>query len=202
VSMPELRTPDSDRPDDRPPESRGQLDVDRIEELNALGDAKAFDPRTPTYNPLEHVGPRSGRSEAAEVGGAERPGLLSLSDKVRAESAERFPPSDAEALAAKLAPGGDRGPEELHRFGNKERPRPVRDTDLGVESWDAIIGPYAPTNPTELIPGASTFIDPRHPEVRMTGPFHRLPMDYRPPEGSGLAIHADGKDVSPDAPHK
>jgi hypothetical protein len=49
--------------------------------------------------------------------------------------------------------------------------------------------------------GVSTFIDPYHPRVRLSGNIHRLPPDYQPPEESGLAIHKDGKDISPRAPH-
>lgn len=198
--MSELREPTSDRPEDRPP-----IDVGRIKEQDAAGDAKAFDPTTRMYDPLDHVEPRGSRDES--VGQLpERPQLLSLRDKVRAESNDRFEPSDAEKLADNVdrpqADAEHQDPEVLHRFGNKDRPSPMRPDDLKLESWDQVVGPFTPTSPIdEGILGASTYIDPLHPDVRLSGQYHRLPPDYQPPEGSGLAIHADGRDVHDDAPH-
>ncbi|MBM7786360.1 hypothetical protein [Tenggerimyces flavus] len=203
--MSELRDPASDRPDDRPPDARAPIDAGRTKEVDAVADAKSFDPATPTYDPRDHLEPRESRAEpAAQL--PDRPTLVALGAKIRAESKDRFEPSDAEKLAAEVdrpAPAAEhRDPEQLHRFGNKSRAGPVRDRDLGIDSWDKLVGPYAPTSPADIVPGASTFIDPRHPDVGMNGPYHRLPVDFQPPEGSGLAIHRDGKDVSPDAPHK
>jgi hypothetical protein len=215
--MPELRDTATDRPGDRPAETRDPVDVDRIKELNAVGDAKALDTRTPAYDPLEHVRPRDRREDPPRPELPERPSLLSLRDKVRAASEERFARSDAEDLAEEVGDddhpglerldeksdsGEDRDPEQLHRFGgSKDAPRPVRLTDLDVESWDEIVGPYAPTDPTDEVLGVSTFIDPYHPDVKLSGNLHRLPPDYQPPAESGLAIHADGRDVSEEAPH-
>lgn len=197
--MSELREPTSDRPEDRPP-----IDVGRIKEQDAAGDAKAFDPTTRMYDPLDQVQPRGSRPEpVAQL--PERPQLLSLRDKVRAESKDRFDPPDAEQLAANVdrpeAGAEHRDPEQLHRFGGtKEVPRSVRLSDLDVKSWDEIVKPYAPTRPSDKVAGVSTFIDPHHPDVRLSGNMHRLPPDYQPPAESGLAIHADGVDVSRYAP--
>lgn len=82
---------------DRPAEIREQTDVDRTKELYALGDARAFDPRTPTYNPLDHVTPRRERPEPPQ-GLGDRPTLLGLSAKVREAREERYESSDAEQL--------------------------------------------------------------------------------------------------------
>lgn len=64
-------------------------DAARVKELDAVADAKAFDPRTPTYNPADHV--TSHPREATPAPGLNSPVLLSLSAKVRAASADRFP---------------------------------------------------------------------------------------------------------------
>lgn len=183
--MSELRSPPSDRPDDRPPDSPAPIDT----------------PTARPYDPRDLVEPRSSLAEqAAQL--PERPQLLALKDKVRAESADRFEPSDAEKLADNVHRPEQRDPEQLHAFGNKERPRPPRlERDLKVESWDEVVGPFAPTAPTDEVLGASTYIDPFHPDVRLAGQYHRLPPDYRPPEGSGLAIHADGRDVDDESLH-
>lgn len=199
--MSELREPTSDRPEGRPP-----IDVGRIKELDAAADAKAFDPATPTYDPRDHTQPRESRAEqVAQL--PERPTLLALTTKVRAESRDRFERSDAEQLADNVdRPEADaerQDPEQLHAFGNKDRPRPVRlANDLKLTSWDEIVPTYAPTSPTDRVRGASTFTDPLHPEVPLSGKYHRLPAGYEPPKESGLAIHADGKDVHPDAPNR
>ena len=190
--MSELREPTSDRPEDRPP-----IDVGRIKEQDAAGDAKAFDPTTPMYDPLRPTHPRGSRPNRS-LSSPSGHSSLSLRDKVRAESKDRFDPPDAEQLAANVdrpeAGAEHRDPEQLHRFGGtKEVPRSVRLSDLDVKSWDEIVGPYAPTKPTDEVLGVSTFIDPYHPRVGLSGNIHRLPPDYQPPEESGLAIHRDGK---------
>lgn len=99
-------------------------------------------------------------------------------------------------------PAAETEAERLHAFGNKDRPRPPRlEGDLEAESWDSVVGPYSPTDPTdEDVHGVSTFTDPYHSDVKLNGKFHRLPPDYQPPEESGLAIHADGRDVDVNAP--
>lgn len=65
-------------------------DAARVRELDRAADAKAFDPRTPTYNPTDHVSGH--RREADPAPGLNSPVLLSLSAKVRAASADRFEP--------------------------------------------------------------------------------------------------------------
>lgn len=83
---------------DRPVETRDQIDADRIKELNSLGDAKVFDPRTPAYNPAEHVGPRRQQPEQTH-GLGDRPTLLGLSAKIREARESRYEQSDAEEPA-------------------------------------------------------------------------------------------------------
>lgn len=65
-------------------------DAARLRELDRAADAKAFDPRTPTYNPTDHVSPR--REPPPPTPGLDSPVLLGLSAKVHAASADRFEP--------------------------------------------------------------------------------------------------------------
>jgi RHS repeat-associated protein len=81
--------------------------------------------------------------------------------------------------------------EDLYAFGNKAAPRAPRLSDMGVSSGDDIVGPYAPSAPTDEVPGASTFNDPK--VAGLTGQYHVLPAGTELPEG--IAIHADGEDV-------
>ncbi|OIV37971.1 hypothetical protein BIV57_08300, partial [Mangrovactinospora gilvigrisea] len=141
----------------------------------------------PTPEPVNEDG-----DDAAEA--PPPPEEESVPEPVNEDGAE-----DAPAAAETADPDEDPGangpaedPEKLHAFGNKEAPRPVRlDRDLGVDSPDAVVGPYEPTAPTDKARGASTYIDPERAPV--TGQYHVLPPGYEMPEG--LGVHADGEDV-------
>lgn len=87
-------------------------DAARVRELDAVADAKAFDPRTPTYNPADHASAH--RREADPTPGLNSPVLLSLSAKVRAASAERFEP-DQPTVAGTAGPAADNPRREPHR---------------------------------------------------------------------------------------
>lgn len=82
--------------------------------------------------------------------------------------------------------------EDLYAFGNKERIKSVRlERDLGVDSPDSIVGPFAPTSSADQVLGKSTFMDPAH--APLSGHFHVLRADAELPPG--LGIHADGEDA-------
>ncbi|MEV6131989.1 hypothetical protein AB0M05_35255 [Streptomyces violaceusniger] len=84
-------------------------------------------------------------------------------------------------------------PERLYRFGRKPAPNPVDlKKDLEVDNLDDIVGPYAPKDPKEVVPGISVFIDPE--KSGLSGHHHYLPPGYELPPG--LKVHADGKDVN------
>lgn len=121
--MPELRGDASDLPDDKPAESRVS-DAERIRELDAIGQTKAFDVSRPIYNPLDHI--RPGDREPVERPGdkpaaapppiGDRPQLLSLADRIRAAREERFgsdtpsgPTASAGTEAKPHTPVGDAG---------------------------------------------------------------------------------------------
>jgi hypothetical protein len=70
-------------------------------------------------------------------------------------------------------------------------------SDFGVSSEDEVVGPYSPTSPTDAIPGASTFTDPK--AAPLTGQYHVLPEGTELPDG--LGVHADGEDVGGNAPY-
>ncbi|MBM7786289.1 toxin glutamine deamidase domain-containing protein [Tenggerimyces flavus] len=84
------------------------IDAAHVRELDRAADAKAFDPRTPTYNPSDHVSTR--REPAAPAPGLDSPVLLSLSAKVHAASADRFEPRVGGTSDSPAAPRPD-GPE-------------------------------------------------------------------------------------------
>lgn len=87
--------------------------------------------------------------------------------------------------------------EDLYAFGSKSAPRPPRPAqDFGVSAPEDPVGPYAPAAPTDAVPGASTFTDPK--QAPLTGNYHVLPADTPLPDG--LGIHADGQDVGGRAP--
>jgi len=89
--------------------------------------------------------------------------------------------------------------QDLFAFGRKEAPRlPRPEQDFHVPSAADPIGPYSPKAPTDNVPGASTFTDPQHPDVPLSGQYHKLPAGYELPQG--LGIHADGQDVGGTAP--
>lgn len=153
--MPELRGPASDEPDDKPAESRVS-DAERIRELDAIGQTKAFDVSRPVYNPLDHI--RPGDREPVEQPGdrpavappplADRPRLHSLADRVHAAREDRYgaqdaPPgptasadaeatpeadlSDAERLAG--AVGGDDAEGSPDATQDDDRPREIEDPE-------------------------------------------------------------------------
>jgi hypothetical protein len=98
-------------------------------------------------------------------------------------------------LTAEL--GRARTSEDLYAFGSKTAPRPPRPVqDFGVPSPDEPVGPFVPGPPTDAVPGASTFTDPK--QAPLTGNYHSLPADT--PLPPGLGIHADGQDAGGTAP--
>lgn len=107
-----------------------------------------------------------------------------------------------QTAAQEVAAGVDGGfradeAEQLYAFGNKEAPRPVRlERDLELKDLNDIVGPFAPEHPTDLVLGASTFIDPQRAPI--TGKYHVLRPDAEIPPG--LGVHADGEDVGGNAP--
>ena len=114
----------------------------------------------------------------------------------QAESTESAGSANGAAGAAgseKVSPGPEEeSADRLHAFGRKLAPRAVRlESDLGVDSPDTVVGPYAPSRSSDKVYGASAFIDPER--APLNGHFHALPAGFEPPPG--LGVHADGKDV-------
>lgn len=145
--MSELRGSDStEQPHeaDRP----NQADqVARIKDLNAVGDAKAFDPRVRPYDPLEHIRPGdrshgdSGDGESPAVsrppGDApatvERPRLRCLADRVRQMSADRFAePEPDQPQPSVSAPRRADEPSDVARLAEAVGPRdePARRSEV------------------------------------------------------------------------
>jgi hypothetical protein len=93
-----------------------------------------------------------------------------------------------------LLEGASKTPTDLHAFGNKTQPRPVRpDRDFGVSDMTDVVGPESPPLPN----GASTYADVG--EAPLTGQYHRIPEGTALPDG--LDVVADGADVLPNSPH-
>lgn len=162
--MSELRGSDStEQPHeaDRP----SQADqVARIKELNAIGDAKAFDPRIRPYDPLEHIRPgdrprsddegSSGPAVSRPPGDApttvERPRLGALADRVRQLSAERFEQPESDEPSPADTPRQADELSDAERLAGQldagdEPPEPeAPDVDEPLRDWDRAENPFSP----------------------------------------------------------
>ncbi|MFC0625839.1 RHS repeat-associated core domain-containing protein [Kribbella deserti] len=95
--------------------------------------------------------------------------------------------------AIKKAEPPQHTPTDLHSFGNTTHPGKVRvPADIEVDK-DGNVHPSSPPK------GKSTYSDPFHPDVKLTGHYWRLPAGTQLPDG--LRVIADGTDVGGDQPH-